>query len=774
MLGVPHPPGSPLYILVGRVMSFIPFLDYGLRVNLIAAIVSAFTILLLFLTIVRLIKEWRGEPQSVEDKIILNASAIIGALAFTFSDTFWFNAVEAEVYSAAMFFTALVLYLILLWMDAYKDYHSIRYLVLIFYLMGLSLGIHLESFLVVPTIFLLVWFTDKKIFFRYDLWFLLIIFVIIGYSTYLSIYIRANLNPPINENNPDTWDGMMKYLNREQYGSESMILGIFKRAAPFWEYQLKKMFFRYFTWQYIGRGATIGPDGYIVENLSFNGLYGLPFLLGLIGFYHHLKSDWKRWLAILALFIVTGPLLNIYLNQPEPQPRERDYVYVGCFFAYAIWIGMGVTYLLTYVYKVLADRPGIKNLAAGGVIAFCALIVPANLFQFNFDSHDRMGNYVAWDHSYNILETCEPNAIIFTNGDNDTFPVWYLQQVMGIRKDVRIVNLSLLNTNWYIMQLKYDEPKVPISLPDEQIQEQNLVMWEKARDLSLPVTPDKYRTYMKEVAGQLKFPDTTTNVKFQVAPTLAGRALRVQDWLVLNIIATNNWQRPVYFAITVEGKNFLGLNNYLRMDGMAYKLTPVPGFKIHPPVIRENIVKKYKYRNLNNPNVYYDDNTISLLQNYRNGFIQLAVAYYNSGQRDSAVAVMDSMEAVMPESVIPIPNAQVIEEIGRLYFFSGRPEELRKRLDYLVSLPSVINDKERLYNYAAMYSQLLKDYEKSQDILKKLVAMTPEDGRIVGMLAMNYKAQQKYELALDVLKHGLLLIPMIIRQALKLKNWRQN
>jgi hypothetical protein len=232
--------------------------------------------------------------------------------------------------------------------------------------------------------------------------------------------------------------------------------GYTSRSDFFWRYQINHMYIRYFKWQFWGR---------IGEQADISQLWALPFLLGVLGLGHHFSRDSKRAFSVLALFILTGVAIILYLNQDDPQPRERDYSYVGSFFAFAIWIGIGASALLE---KLKDWRKG-SPLVFSAAITVMLLVIPFNMLRANYHTHDRSGNYVAWEYSYNLLNTCDPNAILFTNGDNDTFPLWYLQEVEGIRKDVRVVNLSLLNTPWYIKQLKHMEPKVPISLTDDEI-----------------------------------------------------------------------------------------------------------------------------------------------------------------------------------------------------------------------------------------------------------------------------------------------------------------
>jgi hypothetical protein len=344
--------------------------------------------------------------------------------------------------------------------------------------------------------------------------------------------------------------------------------------------------------------------------------------------------------------------------------------------------------ILEGIITKLKENVNLKWIAVSAVILIIIFIIPVNMLRFNFDEHDRRGNYVAWDYSYNILESCEPNAILITQGDNDTFPLWYLQEVEGIRKDVRIANLSLLNTNWYILQLKNEEPKVPIYLSDELIQGISVRPWKK-QNYRIEVPPFLLTEYMADVKGEMNVPENPAVMEFVVNPTYGGQGLNVQDYMVLNIMYANQWKKPIYFALTVSDGNKTGLNEYLRMDGMSMKLIPFKGIKISPSILEKNLFEKYKFRKLNDPNVYYDDQTIDLLQNYRYIFTQLALHYYNKGDRERVLKVLDKMEEIMPSSIIPINKEDIDMVMGRIYADCGRPQELEKRLDKYSAMENV-------------------------------------------------------------------------------------
>ena len=792
-MGIMHPPGAPLFTIIGRLFTFFPIHNVAWRVNVISVISSALTITLLYLIIVRLTNIWRGQPKNAMDRWIVYGGAVIGALAFAFSDSFWFNAVEAEVYAMSMLFTALAVWIVLYWKDNPVRPGNERWLILIVYLLWLSTGVHLLNLLVFPFIFIVIVFENNLsmkrlvwvvllqagipltlyiLFFHYNpstmsyqqfiahqntawkffevtflivlvgslyylykvdrkafkMWWIVPLLFIIGYSTYILIYIRSSMNPPIDENDPDTWAALKNYLARKQYGENSLLLTIFARKAPFWQYQINKMFVRYFSWQFIGTGTTIGKDGYISEIISLRGLYGLPFLVGIIGAVHHFTKDWKRGLAVLFLFFMMGLAIVFYVNQENPQPRERDYSYVGSFFAFAIWIGIGAVAVMDAVSEFLKKHKAILKPALLVSLLALAFAIPINMFAFNFYSHDRSGNYVPYDYSYNILQTCEPNGIIFTNGDNDTFPLWYLQYVKNIRTDVRLVNLSLLNTPWYIKQLKYRQPKVPISLQDKFINNIGLYPWPKAQTVEINVPDSVYSDEIAEMKKYHEMPkkplNTSGKIEFIVKPTVAKRALRVQDIMVLNIMMADNWRKPIYFAVTVSDKNKVGLNPYLRMDGMAFRVIPFKGIEISAHRLRENLFHKFLFRNLNNPKVYLDYKTKGLLINYRSAFLRLAAYYRMKKKMKDVIEVLNRMEYLMPEKLIPIHDDRVVLSIGKMYWDAGEPGEFEKRAKAIIQKhPNSVE----AYVWLLDYYRSFKRYTDGIELMQKWLQGHPND-----------------------------------------------
>lgn len=781
-LQVNHPPGAPFYSLLGRIFSmFMPASYVAVSINFISALSSALTVMLLYLIIVRLVKEFRGSADAMSDidKIGMYGGALIGAFAFSVTDTFWFNAAEAEVYAPSMFFTAIVVWLALKWSEYHDQPNNERWLVLIAYMFGLALGVHLlnllalffvaliiyfkkkdfalasisitgviavVSFLVIypftvqmlpgimenigrasygligPVTFIFlviailaggIYYTHKKNMRLANIVMLSYAMIMIGYSSYALIFIRSIADPPIDENDPETTEAFISYLKREQYGQTPLLTGYtfdnsigginqqeevffprrysgsgahlqrYSNYSSDWEffidYQVNHMYIRYFNWNFIGRESDIQDTGWQAgfseseyeNNPAHNSYFYLPFLLGLFGLIFHFQRDWKRALSVLALFLMTGLAIIVFLNQTPMQPRERDYAYVGSFFCFAIWIGMGGVGLVELVKEYLNSNKA----AAYGLLGLVFVGVPGLMGYQNFDDHDRSNRYVAPDYAYNLLNSAAPNALIFTNGDNDTFPLWYLQEVEGVRTDVRIVCLSLLNTDWYIKQLRdqwsHESAPLPISLTDEEIEEMTASYSLHQPDtLTIPVNKDLLRSAFsgdnsyKETIGVK--PDTSLElfregVDFgipvdsldnEVSWFVQGRPAgtdgqgnqryytQVQDEVILDILRTNKWLRPVYFANTVSTTSQLNLQPYFRFEGKAFRVVPqrheATSFGWINPEIHAERLRKFRFREWNNPGTYFDENIRRMLGNYRYSITELAHKYREIGKPDSA------------------------------------------------------------------------------------------------------------------------------------------
>ncbi|HUI28646.1 MAG TPA: DUF2723 domain-containing protein [Candidatus Acidoferrales bacterium] len=854
-LEVPHPPGAPLFILLGRVAMMTPYVsDPALRINLISALASALTIMFLYLIGVKVISRWKSFPVDLHSSIIIFGSSAIGALTFSVTDTFWFNAAESSLFASSMFFVSCVIWLGMTWYDKAEEPGSQRYLLLAAYLMGLSIGIHQLSILAYFAIALLIYFKYYEFGWRTFFWFGVItvfsffiiypgivkwlatilngdvsfgpfdlhhnivvqlippgiviaaiygiykaekakrwivsislmagLLIILGYSTYTLIYIRANAHPAINENNPSNLARMVIYLNREQYGEQRMFPRMWSSEPQyvqnyknyssdldyFASYQLTHMYLRYLGFNFIGRAGDIqdgpvtlftSPKGWFDGRAGYPTRYfAIPFLLALFGIWYHVKKDWKFSLVFLALFATLGLALVVFFNMQNPQPRERDYFFVGSFFVFAMWIGVGASGIIDLVTDAFKTKQEIwnkhKNILVGGTVAVLMCISPIEMFSQNLYCHNRHGNFAPFDYSYNILQSCKPNAILFTNGDNDTFPLWYLQEGMGIRTDIRIVNLSLVNTDWYILQLKNETPhgavKVPISISDDQIRNISPVEWHTTT-FKLPVPKDVYE--------QFGITDTSITdkgyIQYTVRPTLqAGdvQAIRVQDIVMNNIVQTNQWKRPVYYAVTVAPDNFIGLTPYLQMQGLALQLMPkannVQGgdYEINLPIMKDCLMEPEKklstepqygflFRNLDDPHVFYDYNVRNLMVNYRYSYLRLAAYYEMHGDSGKAIATLDTMEARVPNEVLPM-KYDLLSDIARMYYMAGATSQFQKFANIVESgareaIEENPNDVQRYYNPYRILLDIYgmeNQYQKSIALLQKLQGMFPNDNSI--------------------------------------------
>ena len=829
ILGVPHPPGSPLFLLIGKLFSLFPISsDIAFRINIFSPIISAATISLLFLICNQFIE--RLNNYTTDNSILKFGSSFVASLTFAFTHSHWFNAVETEVYALSGFMTALVVYLILLWSKNRHKKHHMIYLMMIVYLMGLATGIHLLNLLTIPFIALIIYFSINKFSMKtffvttflaffvflliqngiikglpqlvlqpgfYALLILIcglvygaylsiknektvlaiistsILLLMIGYSTYFTIFIRSSQNPAIDENNPETIEEAISYLNRDQYGAVSFLPRKFDdlpskiavvgkpeyknlefsnkqnydyatyklsdQMTFLWSYQINKMYLRYFLWQFAGKGSTddslVSPLGASKKQDGVDwSQFGLPLALivGLYGLYFHFRKNQYDAFSLLVLFIMTGIAIVFYLNQDNPQPRERDYSYVGSFMTFSIWIAIGIFGFIRKINDTFLEK-SFKLPASYFMITMFLAFIPIRMLLANYHEHDRTGNYIAWDMAYNMLQTCKPNAILFTNGDNDTFPLWYLQEVEGIRKDVSVTNLSLLNTPWYIKQLKSRNKDNPfVKITEEEINSLDFKAWSRGL-FSLPAPKDSL--------------NSTGKIEWELKPTYFDVALRVQDLMVLYIIRDNNWNRPIYFAVTVSPTSMLNLDEYLTMEGLAYRLSNNTSQIIDIDAMTNNLLSiigdeswfidynknynnntnlsisktyqpGYIYRNLANDNIYVDPQLGRLIQNYRTGFTRLAISHYLDKNFGKAEKVLLDMEKKMPSNIIEIPSKELQYQIGQLYGGLGNKVKLRYHLNQLIERKDLaIND---YLLYGKTFVQTLEDYNEAKTIFETI------------------------------------------------------
>jgi len=911
-LEVGHPPGAPFFMILGRFFTLFAgdAANAAQMVNMLSALASAFTILFLFWTITHLASRLliKNKEFTTGNIIAVIGSGLVGALAYTFSDTFWFSAVEAEVYATSSLFTAIVFWAILKWENESEDKYANRWLILIAYLMGLSIGVHLLNLLAIPAIVFVYYFkkykvTKKGVFYAlvvsgvllgsimyilipgvvkvaswFDLLFVngfglpynsgLIFYIIvliglitwglhytqrkkkvvyntillgitvilIGYSSYGLIVIRSSANPPMDQNNPDNVFDLLYYLNREQYGDRPLIYGqtfdapmvknkqtkpvyvkkngryeivdykmeveyddrfttLFprmyssdskhvneykkwvnldgkemniqnyrgeteKRIRPsfgdnlafFFKYQVGHMYWRYFMWNFSGRQNDIQGHGSVLHGNWISGLpmidnprlgdqdkvpdhlknnparnkyYMLPFILGLIGLLFHYKRNKHDFVVVLMLFILTGLAIVVYLNQYPIQPRERDYAFAGSFYAYAIWIGIGVSGIFDFLRRKI---PGTFSAILTTLIAL--IFVPGVMAKENWDDHDRSGRYTARDLAYNYLNSCKENAIIFTNGDNDTFPLWYAQEVEGIRTDIKVCNLSYLRASWYIEQMSrksYEADPMPFTLTHDKIHRGNrdiLPMIDRIPEpvevkqvidfvasdndktkMNSPFVRNERINYIPTKQFKLTIDSATVVNKNIVSGKYVDRIVDEMQWklgnsylykdglMLLDLLATNNWERPVYWAMTVTSTKYFNLEKYFKLDGLAYQLVPVETqserFYIgeaDADVMYENLMNKFKWGGIGERDIYLDENNIRMFSNMRSNFGRLAEKLIDEGKKDSAIMVLNRCMELFPEETIPFNNTMLT--VISAYYHAGNMEkgtQLAERLSNIMT-----------------------------------------------------------------------------------------
>ena len=993
-LEVGHPPGAPFFMLTANLFSQLASdpSQVARMVNTMSALLSATTILFLFWSITHLarkliLRDW--EDLTTGKLIAIQASGLVGALIYTFSDTFWFSAVEGEVYAYSSAFTAIVFWLILKWEDHADEPHSDRWLVLIAYMTGLSIGVHLLNLLCIPAIVLVycyrkfpnielkgsllalaasfvivagvlygvvpgiinvagwfellfvnvlscpfntgeiiyiillvaiviwaIWesYTDRN-FKRQNLAFVLsvgmlgipfrglgwgagivgvlilvalylglnyrkkvdkkmvsyvsarfknttllcLLMLMIGYSSYAVIVIRSSANPPMDQNSPEDVFTLGSYLSRDQYGDSPLLYGqaytsqvafdvdgnmcVPKRTegAPIWQrkekasdtekdsyfivshkdklvyaqnmlfprmhssahaqayeswlggvkgnevhydrcgedvivkvptqwenlrfflsYQCNFMYWRYFMWNFAGRQNDLQSQGEIEHgnwitgipfidnflvgdqtflpsdlknNKGHNVFYCLPLILGLIGlFWQAYKGDKgiQQFWIVFFLFFMTGLAIVLYLNQTPGQPRERDYAYAGSFYAFAIWIGLGVAAISEWLAKKMK-----KETPAAVIASVACLLVPIQMVSQTWDDHDRSGRYTCRDFGQNYLNSLQEKGapIIFTNGDNDTFPLWYNQETENFRTDVRVCNLSYLQTDWYIDQMRrpaYDSPSVPINW--------NRIDYVQGHNEAVAIRPEAMSTIVKYYEqdpenAKKEFGDNPYELKnilkywvrnskdsgLQMIPTdsivlkldkeaikrsgmltpdsipdymhisLKGkRMLYKSELMILEMLANANWERPLYMAITVGSDNHMNLTNNFLQEGLAYRITPFNntalGRRIDSEKMYDNLMNKFKFGGIDNPDVYLDETVHRMCDTHRRLFVQLASQLIKEGKNDKALKALDYCQKVIPASTVRHDYLfGGSKEMAEDYRLLGQPMKAAEILDQLAN-----------------------------------------------------------------------------------------
>ena len=728
-LEIGHPPGAPFFMLVANLFSQFASSpsQVALMVNLLSALLSAGCIFFLFLTITHLAKKL------INNIFIVETCGLVGAMAYTFSDTFWFSAVEAEVYAFSSFLTALMFWLILKWEDEADSPRSDRWIILIAYITGLSIGVHLLCLLCLPAMAFVVWFRKKNLYGRLlkarrrllKLTFSCLLMFLVGFSSYGVILVRANACPPMCENEPKTLSILGKYLSREQYGQKPLYPRIYslyhanayeswmgdiethdgvptkgENLRYFLTYQVNFMYWRYFFWNFVGRQNNIQGQGEVEhgnwitgfrwiddwlldcdtsklpsdleDNKGRNVFYGLPLLLGLLGIFWQWRQgrEGRRQLWIVTLlFIMTGLDIVVYLNQTPMQPRERDYAYVGSFYAFAIWIGLGAAYL--------------RKLAP------LALLIPLQMVSQTWDDHDRSGRYTCRDFGHNYLMTMqdEGHPVIFTNGDNDTFPLWYNQEVEGVRRDTRDCNLEYLQTDWYIDQMKrpaYDSPALPISWSHEDYQQGTMeYMLIDTDSLSIPLPKGTMTISLKGKQYLLK-----------------------NELMVLEMLSNAVWTRPFYMSISM-GNILSFLRDHLVLEGLAYRISPTAkGQQVDVERLYDNIMHRFRYGGLSTKGLYVDEDVKHMANTHQYIMGILIDSLLQQGDTHRALKVCRKWQHEMPQENVPYTEAALA--MARCFYLNNLSKQgdeivnglLRRSSEWLTWIETIVPSRRAGSGYS--------------------------------------------------------------------------
>ena len=884
-LEIGHPPGAPVFMLAANLFSQLASdpSHVALMVNLLSALLSAGCIFFLFLTVTHLSEKlivksekFATATPSLSQIITIEACGMVGALAYTFSDTFWFSAVEAEVYAFSSFLTALMFWLILKWESEMDKSSSTRWIVLIAYITGLSIGVHLLCLLCLPAMSFVVYFRRAKqitwmgmlkaliagglliavILFclipgvvklggLFELLFTnvlgcpyntglicyillltgtiviayykvkqravklslaCLLMMLIGYSSYGVIFIRANAQTPMCENAPDNIFSLGSYLNREQYGKTPLFYGpaycseidrvaegeylvprqkegkaVYRPVADsakqeyevvrhdidyvyknnmyfprmhssrhakayedwlgnvekkddvptaaenlrfFLSYQVNFMYWRYFLWNFVGRQNNIQGHGEVEhgnwitgfrwiddwllgcdtsklpsdlkENKGRNVFYALPLLLGLVGMiwqWRKGREGKQQFLVVMLLFVMTGLAIVVYLNQTPLQPRERDYAYAGSFYAFAIWIGMGVG-MISEKIRVKSEK---FTTALAVLSAIACLLVPIQMASQTWDDHDRSGRYTCRDFGANYLNSMqrEGHPIILTNGDNDTFPLWYNHEVEGVRTDTRVVNMEYLQTDWYIDQMKrqaYDSPPLPISLSHEDYKEGRMEYVPIDTD-SITIGPATIS--LKGKKGLFKNELMVLDMLLQANSLTSGQSVALQ------------WERPVYMSISMGSDILPFLRDHLILEGLAYRISPTATTqRIDVERLYDNIMHRFRYGGLSTKGIYVDEDVKRMANTHQLIMGVLVDSLLQRGDTKRALKVCHKWQKEMPQENVPYTEYAL--SMARCYYMARQPERgdeivstLLRRSDEWLSWINTIKSSRRagsLYN----------------------------------------------------------------------------
>ncbi len=910
-LQVSHQPGYPMFAMLGKAFSLLSMGDHtkvAYFTNMMSALASAATIMFLFWTITALAKKLLATRTDMSEQfrlVLTMGAGLIGALAFTFTDTFWFSAVETIVFAMSSLCTSIVFWAILKWETHADEPGADRWIIFIAYMIGLSIGIHLLNLLTIPAITMIYYFRrGKKITVKNGLiafltsiailalvqfgirgytvyfaaWFdfffvnslgmgfgsgalvfvlllagllaggiwysirhkkplmnlafLCVAFIYFGYSSFVYIPIRATANTDLDNSHPDNAFTLYGYLNMIQYGQTPLLSGpyfdakiidekegndIYRKGKTSYEkagkkidyvydhntlfprmwstesdpyyaqnaqfykqwlqlgdgqaptftdnlkwlfsWQIYQMYARYFLWNFVGRyndmdgqQSTAGVNGNwtsgifdggkhlpksVINGTNYTPLYALPLVLGLIGAFYHFRRRAKDAIVIALLFFFTGIAIVLYVNQNSIQPRERDYSYVISFYAFAIWIGLGVIALAEIARRKMSAR-----LAAFSSFAVCLFAVPVLLASKEWKGHDRSTKLTPHDMAYDYLNSCPKNAILFTYGDNDTYSLWYDQEVEGIRPDVRIVCLSLFSGDWYIHQMQgkmNQSAPLPITLPYDKYKEgvRDVIYYNDAKipgSVELKevfdfITSDDSRTKATYQDGSALNYLPTKNFKLTVnpdevlkngviTPDQKDMLAKTMEWkypsnyvmkdnlAMLDILAHNDWKRPICFAATMPSGSMFGLQSYLYKEGFVYHLIPFKPdsatdnrvTKTNSLVMYNNVMNKFKFGNYKHAKALDNVSTTQFYPNLVTTFNELAEGLIKDGHRDLALKAIHKFDEQMPDINPDIDTAAQKFFLAQTAY---KLDDLKLGNKYVKSVDNFITDQLD-YNYALL------------------------------------------------------------------------
>ncbi len=643
--GIAHPPGSLITTILGWIVTKLPLgIPNVFKLNLLAGAVAAVTAGLLCLIVWGLFQRTNStkniRPGKLSTVAVLTGVAI-GGLTFSFSETVWLYAIKFTPYIFTALLTAVILWALLRWWEHAEEEGALRWLFLATLLFGLDFSVHRTNLLMLPGLFLWILLRRPRTLTSLRTWISGVFGLVIGLSFHLLLIPLAAKGPFPNVGDPSSWSRFWDYITLKQYGG-GWLVNLLPRKAPFFKAQVM---------DYLNIFAA--------NFLSFDGKIGLlgllPAVAGLLGLLILWRRNWRLALGLTVFFLFASLGAVFYFNIPADFFRSFDRHYLPSFVIFSVWIAYGIGCVLLILLK-LSQRHGWTVL---GVAALLLVALPGSQLVKNFRQVDGSDNYFSYDFGKNLLNTLPPDAIVFTNGDNDTWPPWYLQIAEGYRPDVTVINLPLFNTSWFVSQVMARDPDLPLALSKEDVAGLCLQPWSNTI-IVVPVEGD-HETF--QLSAEVAIPDS---VRFQIPPTVRESYLRVQDWLVIQLITNNAWRRPICFSTTVSRHNRIGLQPYLRFEGLAWRLMPVPSPPLNRELLRRHLFERYAYRGYADCGVLIGDETRGMGFNLLSAWFYLAQAEMERGNEVECRKVKERMLSLLPpDRLEPLPS-QLRETIDKL------------------------------------------------------------------------------------------------------------